>query len=112
MRFVGLFALVFALIYIPLWCMRTGLLTRFWAMLGLALGVSLLLIPVGIFGLVLWFAAWGDAGSLVAGPPAAGLGRGGGDPLAGPRGHRPAPGARRRGDGRGHRQGDLRAAIA
>jgi hypothetical protein len=59
MRFVGLFALVFALIYIPLWCMRTGLLNRFWAMLGLALGVSLLLIPVGIFGVVLWFAAVG-----------------------------------------------------
>jgi hypothetical protein len=39
--------------------MRTGLLTRFWAMLGLALGVALLLIPVGIFGLVLWFAAVG-----------------------------------------------------
>jgi hypothetical protein len=59
MRIVGLFSLVFALIYIPLWCMRTGLLTRFWAMLGLALGVSLLLVPVGIFGLVLWFAAVG-----------------------------------------------------
>jgi hypothetical protein len=58
-RFIGLFSLVFALIYIPLWCMRTGLLTRFWAMLGLALGVSLLLIPVGIFGVVLWFAAVG-----------------------------------------------------
>jgi hypothetical protein len=58
-RFVGLLSLVFALIYIPLWAMRTGLLTRFWAMLGLALGVSLLLIPVGIFGLVLWFAAVG-----------------------------------------------------
>jgi hypothetical protein len=58
-RFVGLLALVFALIYIPLWCMRTGLLTRFWAMLGLALGVSLLLVPVGIFGLVLWFAVIG-----------------------------------------------------
>jgi hypothetical protein len=59
LRFVGLIALVFALIYIPLWAMRTGLLTRFWAMLGLALGVSLLLVPVGIFGLVLWFAAVG-----------------------------------------------------
>ena len=58
-RFVGLISLVFALIYIPLWAMRTGLLTRFWAMLGLALGVSLLLVPVGIFGLVLWFAAIG-----------------------------------------------------
>jgi hypothetical protein len=58
-RFVGLLALVFALVYIPLWAMRTGLLTRFWAMLGLALGVSLLLVPIGIFGLVLWFAAVG-----------------------------------------------------
>jgi hypothetical protein len=58
-RFIGLFSLVFALIYIPLWCMRTGLLTRFWAILGLALGVSLFLVPVGIFGLVLWFAAVG-----------------------------------------------------
>ena len=55
MRFVGLLSLVFALIYIPLWSMRTGLLTRFWAMLGLALGVSLLLVPIGIFGLVFWF---------------------------------------------------------
>jgi hypothetical protein len=59
LRFVGLISLVFALIYIPLWAMRTGLLTRFWAILGLALGVSLLLVPVGIFGLVLWFAVLG-----------------------------------------------------
>jgi hypothetical protein len=59
LRFIGLISLVFAMIYIPLWCMRTGLLTRFWAMLGVALGVSLLLIPVGIFGLVLWFAVLG-----------------------------------------------------
>jgi hypothetical protein len=58
-RFIGLLTLVFALVYIPLWAMRTGLLTRFWAMLGLALGVSLLLVPVGIFGLVLWFAVIG-----------------------------------------------------
>jgi hypothetical protein len=58
-RFVGLITLVLAMIYIPLWCLRTGLLTRFWAMLGLALGVALLLIPVGIFGLVLWFAIVG-----------------------------------------------------
>src|SRR4051794_6768598 len=59
LRFVGLVSLVFALIYIPLWAMRTGLLTRFWAMLGVALGVSLVLVPVGIFGLVLWFAVVG-----------------------------------------------------
>jgi hypothetical protein len=59
LRFVGLLSLVFAMIYIPLWAMRTGLLTRFWAMLGLALGVSLVLLPVGIFGLVIWFAILG-----------------------------------------------------
>ena len=59
LRFVGLLALVFAMIYIPLWASRTGLLTRFWGYLGMALGISLLLIPVGIFGLVLWFAAVG-----------------------------------------------------
>jgi hypothetical protein len=59
LRFVGLLALVFALIYIPLWAMRTGLLTRFWAILGQVLGLSLLLVPVGIFGLVLWFAVVG-----------------------------------------------------
>jgi hypothetical protein len=59
LRFVGLLSLVFALIYIPLWAMRTGLLTRFWGMLGLALGVSLVILPVGIFGLVFWFAIVG-----------------------------------------------------
>ena len=58
-RFIGLIAFVFAMIYIPLWCMRTGLLTRFWAVLGIALGVSIVLVPVGIFGLVLWFAVIG-----------------------------------------------------
>jgi hypothetical protein len=63
-RFVGLLSLVFALVYIPLWTMRTGLLTRFWSLLGLAFGVSLLLIPVGIFGVVLWFAM---VGLMVAG---------------------------------------------
>jgi hypothetical protein len=63
-RFIGLLSFVFAMVYIPLWCMRTGLLTRFWAYLGLALGVALLLVPIGIFGLVLWFAV---VGLMVAG---------------------------------------------
>jgi hypothetical protein len=77
-RFLGLLTLVFAMIYIPLWSLRTGLLTRFWAMLGLALGISLLLIPVGIFGLMFWFAV---VGLMVAGwwpvslPPAWAEGR-------------------------------------
>jgi hypothetical protein len=64
LRFVGLLSLVFAMIYIPLWAMRTGLLTRFWAIVGVALGVSLVLLPVGIFGLVIWFAV---VGLMVAG---------------------------------------------
>jgi hypothetical protein len=59
LRFIGSISFVFAMIYIPLWAMRTGLLTRFWGTLGLALGVSLLLPLFGIFGLVLWFAAVG-----------------------------------------------------
>jgi hypothetical protein len=59
LRLIGFVSLVFAMIYIPLWAMRTGLLTRFWATLGMALAVSLLLVPFGILGLVLWFAAVG-----------------------------------------------------
>ena len=113
-RFVGLLSLVFALIYIPLWSMRTGLLTRFWAMLGLALGVSLLLVPVGIFGLVLWFAviglmlagwwpaplppAW-DAGEAIPWPSREDIG--------------PPAGGRRRGeDGRGQWPGGVGTSAA
>jgi hypothetical protein len=59
LRFFGLAALVFALIYIPLWAQRTGLLTRFWSTIGMAFGVSLLLVPFGILGLVFWFAVVG-----------------------------------------------------
>jgi hypothetical protein len=58
-RLIGFVSLLFAMIYIPLWAMRTGLLTRFWATLGMALAVSLLLVPFGIVGLVLWFAVIG-----------------------------------------------------
>jgi hypothetical protein len=55
----GLLGFVIGLVYIPLWSMRTGLLTRFWATLGMALGVSLILLPFAQLGLVLWFAAIG-----------------------------------------------------
>lgn len=55
----GLLGLVIGLVYIPLWAMRTGLLTRFWATLGMALGVSLILLPFAQLGLVLWFAVIG-----------------------------------------------------
>jgi hypothetical protein len=48
----GRLGLAFALLYTCLWAMRTGLLTRFWGSLGMALGVAALL------GLVLFLALW------------------------------------------------------
>jgi hypothetical protein len=78
LRITATLALIFALIYTPLWAMRTGLLTRFWATLGMALAVSLVLLgPIGQMGLVLWFAV---LGLMLAGwwpgprPPAWGAG--------------------------------------
>jgi hypothetical protein len=59
LRFPAILGLLIGLIYIPLWAMRTGLLTRFWATLGMALGASLILLPFGILGVVIWFAALG-----------------------------------------------------
>jgi hypothetical protein len=59
LRFPAILGLIVGLIYIPLWAMRTGLLTRFWATLGMALGASLILVPFGILGVVIWFAAIG-----------------------------------------------------
>ena len=57
---VGVLGLVFGMVYTALWCMRTGLLTRFWGALGMAFGLFLI-IPIlpPIPGLVLWFAALG-----------------------------------------------------
>ena len=40
----GMLALIFSMIYTPLWAVRTGLLTRFFGTLGMALGASLLFI--------------------------------------------------------------------
>jgi hypothetical protein len=59
LRFPAILGLIVGLIYIPLWAMRTGLLTRSWATLGMALGASLILVPFGILGVVIWFAAIG-----------------------------------------------------
>src|SRR5215510_7668995 len=42
----GRLGLAFALAYSCLWAMRTGLLTRFWGSLGMALGVAALLLLV------------------------------------------------------------------
>jgi hypothetical protein len=57
---VGVLALVFAMIYTNLWCMRLGLFTRFWGAVGMAFGLFLVipLLPP-IPGLVLWFAVTG-----------------------------------------------------
>jgi hypothetical protein len=57
---IGVLALVFGMIYTSLWCMRLGLLTRFWGALGMAFGLFLI-IPLfpPIPGLVLWFAVTG-----------------------------------------------------
>jgi hypothetical protein len=62
-RLIGLFgslALIAGAIYTLIWSMRTGLLTRFMATLGMVFIAALLLIPsLGPIGLVLWFAVLG-----------------------------------------------------
>jgi hypothetical protein len=57
---IGVLALVFGMVYTALWCMRVGLLSRFWGALGMAFGLFLI-IPIfpPVPGLVLWFAAIG-----------------------------------------------------
>jgi hypothetical protein len=57
---LGVLAMVFGMIYTNLWCMRLGLLTRFWGAIGMAFGLFLV-IPLfpPIPGLVLWFAVTG-----------------------------------------------------
>jgi len=67
----GKLGLAIALLYVGLWGMRTGLLTRFWGSLGMALGVAALLGLV-IF-LVVWFAyvALLLAGIMPGGKPSA-----------------------------------------
>ena len=52
----ALLGLVIGMVYIPLQAMRTGLLTRFWATLGMALGAALIIVPlVPLIGLMMWF---------------------------------------------------------
>ncbi len=48
----GAFSLIVGLFYTSLWAMRTGVLSRFWAALGMALGVTVLLGVV--FFLLIW----------------------------------------------------------
>lgn len=57
---VGALAFVFAMVYTSLWSFRTGLLTRFWGTLGMALGVALVFLgSMGFLGLLIWFAVLG-----------------------------------------------------
>ena len=56
--FPGILGMIVAMIYVPLQAMRTGLLTRFFATLGMALGVALILIPYqySLLAVSIWFA--------------------------------------------------------
>lgn len=49
----GRIGLAFALLYTCLWAMRTGLLTRFWGSLGMAMGVAALLLLIQFT--LIWF---------------------------------------------------------
>lgn len=58
----GTLALIFAMIYTPLWAVRTGLLPRFHGTLGMALGASFILPPltqVTLPALLAWFMYFG-----------------------------------------------------
>lgn len=58
----GALSLVFAMVYTPLWATRTGLVTRFYGTLGMALGASLLFPPLAelaLPALFVWFAYMG-----------------------------------------------------
>lgn len=58
----GGFSLIIGLFYTSLWAMRTGVLSRFWASLGMALGVTVLL------GIILFMLIWlAYLGLLIAG---------------------------------------------
>jgi hypothetical protein len=70
-QFGGILAFAFALVYCSLSALRTGLLTKFWGSLGIALGVASVL---GLFQLaLLWFVYLGllVAGWLPGGRPPA-----------------------------------------
>jgi hypothetical protein len=97
----GMLALIFSMIYVPLWGVRTGLLTRFFGTFGMALGASLLFIlQIALLGILCWLLYFGmlllnripsgrppawDAGEAIPWQPpgqepvaAAGAGAGGG----------------------------------
>jgi hypothetical protein len=54
LQFPALLGLIVAMVYVPLQAVRAGLLTRFFGTLGMALGVSIILLPPGTLLLSLW----------------------------------------------------------
>lgn len=54
LQFPALLGLVVAMVYVPLQAVRAGLLARFFGTLGMALGVSIILLPPGTLLLALW----------------------------------------------------------
>jgi hypothetical protein len=54
----GIFGLLVGLLYVGLWSMRTGLLSRFWGALGMVAGISFLLGPL-IFVAMVFFVYFG-----------------------------------------------------
>lgn len=53
LQFAGAIGFVFVMIYVSLHAMRTGLMTRFWGTLGMALGVGVVFL--GPIALIIWF---------------------------------------------------------
>jgi len=53
--FPALLGMIVVMVYTPLQALRTGLLTRFFGTLGMALGVSLILLPQAPVVIALWF---------------------------------------------------------
>jgi hypothetical protein len=70
----GMLAFIFSFIYVPLWAVRTGLVTRFFGTMGMALGASLLFIlQVALLALLIWLLYFGlmQLGRVPAGRPPA-----------------------------------------
>ena len=56
----GMLSLIFAMVYTPLWAVRTGLLPRFFGTFGMALGASLIFIlQIALLVMLCWFAYFG-----------------------------------------------------
>jgi hypothetical protein len=53
--FPALLGMVVVMVYVPLQALRAGLLTRFFGTLGMALGVSLIILPQAQLLIALWF---------------------------------------------------------